>query len=264
MSNSRPGQYETRPLLDIIAEAVAVLRQDLGEYGYIALFGAVPATLAVVVPGVVGRPIALAFMAPLLVIVCVATFAASCAAFGSATNHLQPDAGSAYAAAARRAFPLLKPWLLLVVALWTASYVAATFVGYIDPVPHVVVPLVLIVVSAFYAFPRSLSASAMFDQDLSSREAVAASAAIVRMQSGRVALAWGLALVPAIVVGGMGMLAGFDTINASLAAFFFAGAMPFAAAMMSLLFSEAATQIELAPAAGQRVQAMPHVARRRA
>lgn len=265
MSNRRPSAENTRPLLDIIAEAVAVLRQDLGEYGYIALFGAVPAALAVLVPGVIGRPIALAFIGPLVVLIALATFAASSAAFGSVTNHLQPDATSAFAAAARRAPSLLTPWLLLIVALGLASYVGATFVAYIDPVPHIVVPLALVVVSAFYAFPRSLSTAAVFDQDLSSRESVSASVAIVRGETRRVAVGWGLALAPAIVVAALGVLAGFDAINASLAVFFLVGAMPFAAAMMSLLFSEAASQAETMPPVVMRQRGgVPGVMRRRA
>ena len=264
MSSTPALRYQTRPMLEIVEEAVAVLRQDAGEYAYIALIGAVPATAAVAVPGVLGGPIAISIIAPLLVLFALATFAASATAFGCVANQLQPDAASAYAGAGRHALSIVRPWLLLMVALWLASYVAATFIGHLGPVPHFVVPLALLVVSGFYAFPRSLSAPAVLDQGLSSRQAAAASAAIVRGQPRRVAVAWALALAPATVVAVLGVLAGFDAINAALAAFFFVGAMPFAGAMMSLLFFEAASQVELAPAPPREARAMPRPAQRRA
>src|SRR4051812_9078980 len=107
MSARRSTRASTRPFLDIFSEAVSMLRQDAAEYGYIAVVGTVAAGIVVLLPGIIGGPFALALIGPLLVLVAIGTIATSSAAFGCVSNHLQPDAASAFSTATRHPILLL-------------------------------------------------------------------------------------------------------------------------------------------------------------
>jgi hypothetical protein len=247
MSNRDDGG-DARSLLEIVAEAIAILRQDASEYGFIALLGTVPACIAVLIPALVGGPVALSLIAPLVTLTALATLAAAGAALGDASNHLQPDASRAFAAAGRRAIRLLLPWLPLVIGLWAASYAAAAFAEYLGPMPHSVIVLVLAAGAAWYAFPRSMCMPAVFEHDVTSRQSAAASTALVHASRRRVGLAWAIALAPAIATALLAVAGGFDAVSGALVAMFFVAAMPFAAAMMSLLFADAVDRLGVTPA----------------
>ena len=69
MTTHRNGRVFARPLVEILEEALAILRQDASEYAFIGLVGAVAAGMAVLIPALIGGPIAMALslIAPLLV-----------------------------------------------------------------------------------------------------------------------------------------------------------------------------------------------------
>jgi hypothetical protein len=249
MTRSRKGRAFTRPLLELIEEAIAILRQDASEYAFIGLVGAVAGCMAVLIPGIIGGPLAVALIAPLLVIVTALTLATSAAALGVGANQLQPDASRAFAEAMLRAVAVLRPWLPLAVALGVASYAADTFSSHLGPVPPEAIILALAALSAAYALPRSLCATALFEHDLSARDALSASAALVRRASGIIALAWLLVLAPAIVLTLLGAVAGIDATTGAIMALLFVGALPAGAALMSQIFIDAASYVEATPAA---------------
>lgn len=253
---------EARPLTEIVEEAAYVLRQDFSEYAYIGLIGAVLASMSVLVPGIIGDAPVLALIGPLVVIAAVLTFATSTAALCVGANQLQPDAAGAFRATLGRAPGVLFPWLPLAGGLTVAGYAGASFAGYLGPVPHVLIPIALVAACACYAFPRSMHAAAMFDQELPSRLADAASAAIVAANTRRVLAAWALAGAPAFVSSALGVVAGFDFVSGALVVFLFVAALPFAAATMSLIFFDIASRVELAPS--PRSRSVAPAARRRA
>lgn len=258
MTRSRKGRAFTRPLLELIEEAIAILRQDASEYAFIGLVGAFAACMAVLIPGIIGGPLAVALIAPLLVIVAALTLATSAAALGVGANQLQPDASRAFAEAMLRAVAVLRPWLPLAVALGVASYVADTFSSHLGPVPPEAIILVLAALSAAYALPRSLCATALFEHDLSARDALSASGALARRASGIIALAWLLVLGPAIVLTLLGAVAGIDATTGAIIALLFVGAMPAGAALMSQIFIDAASYVEATPAAASGNAAAVH------
>jgi len=262
MTTNRNGRVFARPLVETLEEAFAILRQDASEYALIGLVGAFAACMVVLVPAMVGGPIALAIIAPTLVIIAVGTLAASAAALGVGTNQLQPDAGRAFAAAAGRGIGILLPWLPLAVALGAATYAAAAFSSYLGPVPPEAIILVLALVSGAYALPRSLCSTALFEHDLSAREALHASAVVVRQSPRTIGIAWGIVLAPSILVALLGALAGIDAATGAVIAVLFVGAMPAGAALMSQLFIDAASRIETAPAPAPK-RGRPAAAQRR-
>jgi hypothetical protein len=248
MTTHRNGRVFERPLLEILEEALAILRQDASEYAFIGLVGAVAAGMAVLVPGLVGGPIAMALIAPLLVIVAIGTLATSAAALGVGTNQLQPDAGRAFAAAGARSIAIQRPGLPLMAVLGAASYAAAAVSDDLGPVPPEAIIPALALVSGVYALPRSLSSTALFEHDLSARESSRASATLVRRAPLTIGVAWGIVLAPSILIALLGALAGIDAATGAIIAVLFVGAMPAGAAMMSQLFIDGASRIETAPA----------------
>lgn len=263
MATRQRERVFARPLPDIIEESIAILRQDASEYAFIGLVGAFAAGMAVLIPGIVGGPIALALIAPLLVVIAVFTLATSAAALGVGANQLQPEAGRAFAQALVRSIGILRPWLPLAITLGAASYVTATFSGDLGPVPPEAIILGLALISLIYAQPRSLHATAMFEHDLSSREALSASAGLARLAGRTVTLAWCAVLAPAILMTILGGIAGIDTATGAFIAVLFVGAMPAGAAIMSQLFIDAASHYDLVPVAPPARQGNTAAAHRR-
>ncbi len=241
MSRNHDGRVFARAMPEIIADAMAILRQDASEYAFIGLSGGAAGGIAVLVLGIIGGPIAIACIAPLLLLIAAGTLATSSAAVGTGFNRLQPDASRAFAEAARRGVAIMRPWLPLAAALGAASYGAAAFSQYLRPVPTETIMLVLAVIGAMYALPRSLCCTALFEYDLSVREAMTASSAVVRVMTRAVAAAWCIVLAPAILVAALAAIGGIDLVTGAVIAVLFVGAMPAGAPLMSLLFREAAT-----------------------
>lgn len=243
------GGIELRPLTDLFEEAIDTLRQELSEYSFIALVGAVLAGLIVLVFGVIDTAISLSLIGPLVVVCAVLTLATCAAAFNCVSNNMQPDAGSAAIAVLRRLPALLLPWLPLIIGLWAASYALAAFAADIDRahIPDWAQVLGLIAVSAWYVYPRSLAVVATFEDELTSQQAQQLSGFIVRNLGSRITFMWLIVAAPGALMLGLALVVGLDTVTGALVTCFFVGAMPMAAALMSLLFYDAASQIELAP-----------------
>lgn len=238
--------YESRPLIEIFDEAIVTIRQDVTEYAFIALLGAAPACIFILLAAVIGGPIAISLTAPFVVLMTLATLAASAAAFNCVTANLQPDAQGAYLAAMRRAVPLLLPWLPLMIGLWAAAYATAAFSPEINAwyVPDIAVVATLVVACGFYIFPRSLCASLQFVDQMSPGQSQAASAMIVRRTPKRIWATWGVCMAPALLIGALGMIGGWDPVLGAIMVLFFVAMMPFAAAVFSLLFVDAASSID--------------------
>ena len=249
MRNAPVAEVELRPLAGIFEEAIGTLRQELSEYSFIALVGSVLGALAVLLCGVINTPVSLSLIGPLVALTALLTLATCAAAFGCVNSHMQPDAGSAALAMLRRLPVLLLPWLPLLIGLWAGSYALAAFADVIDKarVPDTVQMLGLIGIGVLYAYPRSLAVVASFDEELTSSQAQSLSAFVVRESGRRVWIMWAIVLAPAALMMALSLVVTLDTVTGALITCFFVGAMPLAAAMQTLLFYDAASQIELAP-----------------
>jgi hypothetical protein len=257
MRNNAAG-LELRPLAEVFEEAVETLRQELSEYSFIALVGSVVAGLAVLFCGVIYSSVSLSLIAPVVVLAGVLTLATCTAAYGCVNSHMQPDAGAAAVAMLRRLPSILLPWLPLIIGLWAASYALAAFADYVDRahIPDAAQILGLIGFAAWYAYPRSLAIVAAFEDEMTTSQAQSLSMFIVRQCGGRMRAIWAIVLAPAALMMGLSLVVEVDTVTGALITCFFVGAMPLAAALMSLLFYDAASQIELAPTPAAR----PHQA----
>ncbi len=249
MRNAPVAELQLRPLADIFDEAVETLRQELSEYSFIALVGSVLGALAVLVCGVINTSVSLSLIGPLVALSALLTLATCAAAFGCVNSHMQPDAGSAALAMLRRLPVIILPWLPLLVGLWAGAYALAAFADVIDRahVPDTAQVLGLVAIALWYAYPRSLSAVASFDEELAVSQAQGLAAFVAHESGRRLSGMWLIVLAPAALMTALSLVVTLDTVTGALITCFFVGAMPLAAAMTTLLFYDAASQIELAP-----------------
>jgi hypothetical protein len=249
MARTQAVSVELRSLSEIFEESVDTLRQELSEYSFIALVGAVAGCLAVLICGVIDSAISLALVGPIILLSALLTMATCVAAFGCVNNHMQPDAGGAAIAMLRRLPALLVSWLPILVGLGAASYALSGFAEYIDRarIPDSAQVLALAGLTMFFVYPRSLVTVALYDDRFTSAQAQQLSAFIVRNSGRRVWTMWLIVLAPAMLMTALSLITTLDTVTGALITCFLVGAMPLAAAMTSLLFYDAASQIELAP-----------------
>jgi hypothetical protein len=249
MRDTRQPDVEFRSLTDIFEEAVDTLRTEMSEYSFIALVGAVMGTLVVLFCGIINTTVSLSLIGPLVALTGVLTLATCTAAYGCVSNHMQPDAGAAAGAMLRKLPQLLFCWAPLCIGLFAASYALAAFAEYIDKayIPDWLQILGLVGLAFLWTYPRSLVVTALFEEGMTPSRATSLSAFIVRESGRRLLGAWAICLAPAALMMALALVVGLDSVTGALVACFFIGAMPLAAAMTSLLFYDAASQIELAP-----------------
>ncbi|MEX2245353.1 MAG: hypothetical protein WEC75_01585 [Dehalococcoidia bacterium] len=233
-----------RTLSLVFGDAVEILRQDIGEYAFIGFVGAFPACIAALVLRLAGGPVAVALIAPIVLLFAALTMATAAEAFRRVVENLEPDAALSFGRILPLAATVLRPWVPLTTTLGIGTG-ALTLYG--EDVPSLVVAciaLALIAVSGFYALPRSFVCAALVTQRATSREAEAGSAALVRGAPGKIARGWAIALAPSMFVAMLAIVSGMGPIAIALAALVFVGSTPVVAVMMSLLFFDALARSE--------------------
>jgi hypothetical protein len=104
------------------------------------------------------------------------------------------------------------------------------------------------VLALMNAFQRSIFVPALFVRGTSVREAATHARAVQQAASPAIALSWAVVLLPAAILALAGILAGFGKFSTAITTFAFVGSMPLAAAVMSLLYAEAAPAVVYGPA----------------
>ncbi|HEY8173364.1 MAG TPA: hypothetical protein VIH21_09755 [Dehalococcoidia bacterium] len=234
------GGGETRTLSGIILEAVGVLRQDLGEYGFIGLLGAVAAGVSAMVLRMLGGTIPLSLILPVVGVCALTTYAASACAVRRLEDSLQPDAARAFLEVLIRAPFLLIPFAPAFVLSGLGTFLAVQFSDNVGRWGATGILVALLVLAAMNAFQRSVFVPALFSRGTSVREAATFSRALQRSASAAIAMCWVVALLPAGIFALGGLAAGFGSFSTAVTAFVFVASMPFAAGVMSLLYAEAA------------------------
>jgi type IV secretory pathway TrbL component len=99
-----------RTIAEIIADALALLHQDIAEYGFAGLIGAIGAAFLALILSTAGDLAGKALIAPAVFIVTLVTYANTCAAIRRVQDNLEPDAIRAFFAVLARldeAHPLI-------------------------------------------------------------------------------------------------------------------------------------------------------------
>jgi hypothetical protein len=227
-----------RSLASTFEEAYSILRQDASEYGFIALAGAAPACVAVIILSMAGGPLAGALIVPAVAFAAVLTFTATVEALRRVGASMEPDGARSLETALLRGAAAARPWLPLVLALALAVYALAAYGERLPALLHDALVLAVLAAAVLYALPRSFHAASLMLQRVSARDAEATSGALVRRAQGKVATAWAAVLLPAAAVATFGASQGFGTLTTAATVLAFIGTMPVAATVMSLLFGE--------------------------
>jgi len=238
-TDARPS----RSLAAIFEEAVSVVRQDMSEYGYAALVGACTATIVTAILRMIGDPVSLALIPPVVAILATGTMATCAAALERAQSGLQPDSAQSFTDAIVRA-----PWLLFRIIPATVPFSAAILsTAWLGPelgrwtMAPVIVALAF--VGIYMMLPLPAYVSALFGRDATPHSATVYAAAMAK--SGRMLNLVTLIIVfaPALLAALLGVLAQFGAITSALLAFMVVISMPLCASMMALIYAETAPQL---------------------
>lgn len=257
MRTNAAAARPARTLAAIFEDAVTVLRQDLSEYGYIALCGGVSAAIVATVLRYIGGAVPLALIVPAVAVLALGTLATCIAALERTQDGLQPDSGQSFVEAIARAPWLLPRLLPPVLALGAAIYVSAAWGSELGTLATLALDLVLVAAAFYMALPVGMYAAALFSRDTSPRDATAHTLVIMRGSRAIVLAALLIALAPAEIAAAIALLARFGTMTTALFAFATVASMPLVAAMMSLIHAEIAPWIGPTPPAPARDSRAP-------
>lgn len=233
------GEVQQRSFVDMIAAAVDVLRQDFGEFVFIGVIGGLLTTVAAMVLRFAGGDAGLALITPAVTLGALLTMAVTCSAVRRVEDNLEPDASAALGAMLVRLPFIVWP---LAPALLLSALAALAGVGleeHIGTWPATGIALVLTAFAVVFLFRRSLYVPALFVRGTSSRHAWTRATAVVAAFPLMIGIGWLLALLPTILLGLLTMQTGFGPAGIAVTSFVFASSMPFAGALMSLLFAQA-------------------------
>lgn len=226
----------SRTVADIIADALALLHQDIAEYGFAGLIGAIGAAFLALILSTAGDLVGQALIAPAVFIIALVTYAHTCAAIRRVQDNLEPDAVRAFFAVLARLPALVKP-LTLPLALSGASVLAGVIAA--KWAPDSVVTLAVIIAFALAglsSFQRSLYVPALFARNTTVPDARSRGAGAMRAAGALVCACFAVALAPAALMALVALSTGFGALSTAAAAFVLVACTPLAAAIASLIY----------------------------
>lgn len=226
----------TYTIADIFANALALLRQDAGEYAFVTLIGACAAGFITFVLRMIGGPIAVALVAPAIALSALLTLALCVAAVRRVEDNLEPDSVRALGAVLVSAPALIVPIWPSLVLLWIAVFGVQWVDDYVGGLLAGVVGIALGLLAVQPIFRRGIYVPALFARGASVRSATAHAAALMPQLGGMVSVTWAAALAPAFLIGFVALAAGFGVVTTTLSAFVVVACMPLAAAMFTLMY----------------------------
>jgi hypothetical protein len=237
----RPTETRGRTPVDIIADALALLHQDIAEYAFAGFIGAIGAAFLAVVLST-GGMIGQALIAPAVFGVAIITYAQTCAAVRRAQENLEPDAVRAFFSVLARAHAVFTP-LTLPLALSAAAVLVA--VGASRWAPSSVLTLGALVVFAYCAmtaFQRALYIPALFARNVTFAQARVLGYESMKKAGILMAACFGIALAPALLMVLVGLAAQFGTLSTGVTAFVFVACIPLAATAAAIVYEGVAPQ----------------------
>ncbi len=242
----RTYQDETRrsrTVASIIADALALLHQDIAEYGFAGLIGAIGAAFLSLILWTAGGLVGQALIAPAVFIIALVTYANTCAAIRRVQDNLEPDAIRAFFAVLAWLPALVKP-LTLPIALSGASVLAGVIAARWAPVSMVTLAVIIaFALAGLSSFQRSLYVPALFARNATVPDARSRGASAMRAAGALVCACFAVALAPAALMALVALSTGFGALSTAAAAFVLVACTPLAAAIASLIYEGAAPQI---------------------
>jgi hypothetical protein len=247
-----PPDARSRTLSTVFAEALALLYQDIAEYGFAATIGAIGAALAAVLLATTGGFIGQALVAPAVFGIAAVTYANTCAAIRRAMDNQEPESLLAFVAVLAR-LPAIAAPLTLPLVVSGVSVLGGTIAA--RWAPDSVVTLAVIVAFALCglsAFQRALYVPALFTRNVSFMEARKLGGAAMRKAGALVGACFCIAMAPAGLIAMAALSAQFHPVATAGAAFAFVISMPLAAALASLIYEAVTPRAESTQAGRKR------------
>jgi hypothetical protein len=235
-----------RTLTDVFVDALALVRQDAGEYGFTALLGAGAGAALVVFLSAFGGPIGIALMAPAAFFAALMTYATACAAIRRVEDNLEPDTFRALATMTARSSAIITPMFTPLAITFVGVLAATVLDRWIGDALATLLGLVLVAVAAIPAFQRALFIPALFSCGEDPHDAAVRANGAMRSAGPALAVLFGAALVPAGLFALIALGAGFGAVTSAIATIAFVLTMPLCAAIATLILD--ATEPVAAPA----------------
>jgi hypothetical protein len=233
-----------RTLAQIIEDATAIIMQDIGEYAFIALLGAFPATSLMIMLRAIGGPLFPALVIPAVLYCMALTLAAGGIAFHRVTTNLAPDAFDAWGATLARASVFIRPWTGPALLGFAIVFALRAFEPLIGGVPSTYIVLAAIAGAVTYTLPRTFYIPALLTQEATPRECEAGSAHLVGGAPRKAVSAWACVLAPSFLLTLAAAGGNFGVLWSAAAVFVFIATMPAAAIVTTLLFYDALARAE--------------------
>jgi hypothetical protein len=246
----REAPRTNRTLADVFVDALMLVRQDAGEYGFTALLGAGAGATAVVVLHSIGGPLAIALMAPAAFFAALMTYATACAAVRRVEENLEPDTFRAFSSVCARAQAIITPMFAPLGVTFVAVLAASLLDRWLGQSVASMLALVLIAGAAVLAFQRALFIPALFAHTANAWDASARANEAMRSAGPALAVLLGAALVPSGLFALIALGAGFGAVTSAVVTIAFVLTMPVCAAISTLIFETVAPQA--APAATKK------------
>jgi hypothetical protein len=232
-----------RTLADVIADALGIIYQDVAEYAFVALIGAIAAAFAALLLPAAGGIAGLALMPPAVFLIATGTYAMTCAAERRAQDNLEPDAVRAFFAALVR-LPAITPPLVLPLALSSVAVTAGVLAARWAPDSVVTLAAIIVfAVAGLSSFQRAMHVPALFLRDVNFEDARALGAAAMRKAGALVAACFVVAMAPTALLALLMLASGFNIALVAATAFVFVATMPLAAGIATVILDGVAPQL---------------------
>jgi len=233
-------------IVDIVAGALALLHQDIAEYGFAGLIGAIGAAFLALILSTAGGLAGQALIAPAVFIIALVTYANTCAAIRRVQDNLEPDAIRAFSAVLARLPVLIRP-LALPIALSGASVFGGVIAAKWASASVVTLAVIIaFALAGLSSFQRSLYVPALFARNATVPDARSRGGDAMRSAGALVCACFAVALAPAALMALVALSTGFGALSTAATAFVLVASMPLAAAIASLIYEGVAPPISSA------------------
>lgn len=230
----------SRSLARLFDEALSLLRQDIADYGFAGLLGAIAAAATALVlslnDGLVERSLVL----PAVFLVSLLTYAHAAAAVRRVRENLEPGSVAALIAIMVRAPWIIGPALPPMIISFGAVLAAQLAQDAVGAEVATTAAMAVVASTTLLAFPLALRVPALLVVKATPGKAAAHAAAATGAKGGAVAISFSIALAPAGLLALYALTSEFHVIAMALAAFAWTATMPLLAAMATLIWDATA------------------------
>ncbi len=238
--------HRSRSLAHLFDEALSLLRQDIADYGFAGLLGAVAAGAVALSLSLTGGDIGRSLVLPAVLLVSLLSYAHAAAAVRRVQEHLEPDSVRALVAVAVRAPWIIGPAMPPIAITFGAVFAAITVRDRAGAEVATTAAMAAIGAAALLALPLAMRVPALLVRKTSARQSAARAAEATRERGGALAVSFALALTPAGLLALFALASGFHAIATALAAFAWSATMPLLAAIATLIQDASAPSIDAA------------------